>query len=401
MLNDRNHDIFYNATPLRHQLQGLSFTSPCPASLSDLLIAKEALSLEMTRRGHERLEILHDANLGISGFVAIHNTKSGPALGGLRITKYNNAVEAGRDTLDLAEGMTLKARAANLPLGGGKGVLMAPAGISDEAEFFKGVGRLLSQLFPDGAYITAEDLGTSVSRLEEVKKNYPFVVGTSKGVADPSPYTALGVFLSIEAVAKEVLGQSSLNGLTVAIQGLGHVGMPLAEKLHAAGAHLIVADIDQTRAKEAVQRFGARISEDIISEKCDILCPCARGAVVNKNTIASIRAKALVGAANNIIASEDEELHKKLHQQNCFVLNDFVANGGGLLAVATELRGTLRDRLEANGWNSISRLTDAHPLDLVRTIPGRFINAHREARQLKEITSLHILNCVRNGASLT
>jgi len=380
--------------PLRLRMPARS-TFPDRAALEDV---KRQLAATMIERGHQQLEILHDPEMQIAGFVCIHSTKRGPALGGLRFRQYDSALAAGEDVLNLAEGMSLKALAADLPLGGGKAVLIKPDRIDNTEAYFERVGELLHQVCPNGAYITAEDMGTDVTTLGIIKRRYPFVVGLEGGAGDPSPWTALGVLKSIKAVNREILGNSSLEGITVAIEGVGNVGMQLARFLHKRGAKLIVADIDQQKALKAANSFDATIvaPEEILRQKCDILAPCAIGGVIRADNVQQIRAAAIVGAANNIIQGEDPEVHWALYNQGTFYAQDFFANAGGLCRVPLDITDDLKRKLLKHDWKQIETIKDTSFLGRIRKIPIKLMDA---VKQTPEGTppSLHMLKSAKEA----
>jgi len=350
-------------------------------TLAELQAVVKQLQPEMKRRGHQLLEILYDPKLQIAGFVSIHSTERGPALGGLRNFNYRSALDAAEDVLNLAEGMSYKALGADLPLGGGKAVLIEPPAVRDEEVYYGRVGELLLEACPKGSYISAEDMGTTVQRLGYVSKTYPYTVGLDGGSGDPSPATALGVFLSIEAINRELLGNLSLEGKTVAIQGVGNVGMHLAERLHGAGAKLIVADINPELVKKAVERFGAEecTPEDILYAECDILAPCARGGVLTPDNVGRIRAKeAVIGSANNVIRNEDEAVHRALHKMGIVYAPDFIVSAGGLCQVALDIKGDLLENLVKNGWSQVKNINDTGVVERIHSIPERLIKGLKE-----------------------
>ncbi|MCB0343440.1 MAG: Glu/Leu/Phe/Val dehydrogenase, partial [Bdellovibrionales bacterium] len=249
------------------------------------------------------------------------------------------------DVLRLSKGMTYKASAAGLNLGGGKAVIIGDPKKNKSEALFRAFGAYVNSL--RGKYITAEDVGTTVNDMEYVFMETPYVTGIPKafgGSGDPSPYTAHGVFMGIKAAAKKKLGLDSLKDLRVAVQGLGNVGYHLVEFLHKEGASLIVADIDNEKVKKVVDQFNATScgADDIITSECDILAPCALGAVINDNTINQLKCKIVAGGANNQLA---ESRHgEALRELGILYAPDYVINAGGLMNVFVELEGYSSDR---------------------------------------------------------
>lgn len=280
-----------------------------------------------------------DAASGLRAIVAIHDTRLGPALGGCRFLHYAKDEDALVDALRLARGMTYKAALADLPHGGGKAVLMRPANPHFErASIFRAFGRFIEDL--GGHYITAEDSGTGLEDMEVVRSVTRHVTGISAahgGSGDPSPFTALGVRRGIEACVKIRLGRSSLEGIHVAVQGVGHVGYHLCRELAAAGARLSVADVDPLKAERAQREFSAAIIplEEIFDVECDVLAPCALGSALNDHTIPRIRAAIIAGAANNQLA---EPRHgDDVNARGILYAPDYAINAGGLINVAMEV----------------------------------------------------------------
>lgn len=204
-----------------------------------------------------RLEALHlaqDPVTGLRAIIAIHDSRLGPALGGCRYLAYPDDDSALRDAIRLARGMSYKAALAGLPHGGGKAVILRPAHVPDRAALFEAFGRMVETL--GGRYITAVDSGTSSLDMDCVALHTRHVTST-QAAGDPSPCTALGVFAGIRASALARLGSDDLEGLRIAVQGLGNVGYALAEQLAAAGADLLVSDLDPGRVQLAVEQLGA------------------------------------------------------------------------------------------------------------------------------------------------
>lgn len=281
-----------------------------------------------------------DKATGLRAIVAIHDTRLGPALGGCRFIEYDRDEAAVVDALRLARGMTYKAALAGLAHGGGKSVIIRPKGHFDRSALFRAFGKFLEDL--RGHYITAEDSGTSLEDMEVVRtvtKNVTGVDPSHGGSGDPSPFTALGVRRGIEATVKQKLGRASLDGIHVAVQGVGHVGYYLCKELAAEGAKLSVADVDPLKSERAQRDFGAKIVplEQIAALDCDVFAPCALGSGLNDHTIPRLKARIVAGAANNQLA---EPRHgEDLHARGILYAPDYAINAGGLVNVAQEVLG--------------------------------------------------------------
>jgi leucine dehydrogenase len=282
----------------------------------------------------------HDKATGLKAIVAVHDSRLGPALGGCRFLPYETDEAAVVDALRLARGMTYKAALAGLPHGGGKSVLIRPAQHFDRVALFRAFGRFIDDL--RGHYITAEDSGTGLEDMEIIRTVTKHVTGVGPshgGSGDPSPFTALGVRRGIEACVKFSMKRDSLEGVHVAVQGVGHVGYYLCKELHAQGAKISVADVDPLKAERAHREFGATIVplNDIFSVACDVLAPCALGSALNDTTIPKLKARIVAGAANNQLA---EPRHgDDLHARGILYAPDYAINAGGLVNVAQEVAG--------------------------------------------------------------
>src|SRR4051812_32475888 len=247
---------------------------------------------------HEEVVFCYDSNVGLRAIIAIHNTSLGPALGGTRMWNYKTEEDALTDVLRLSKGMTYKAAAAGLNLGGGKAVIIGDPKTQKSEGLFRAFGQYVNSL--NGKYITAEDVGTNVQDMEHIFMETQWVTGIPKdfgGSGDPSPYTAHGVLMGIKAAAHEKLGTDSLRGMRVAVQGLGNVGSNLVKYLYEEGAKVIVADIDQDRVKYHHEAFKCEVvnPDQILSVDCEIQAPCALGAVVNDQTITKFKCKVISG----------------------------------------------------------------------------------------------------------
>ena len=304
-----------------------------------------ALFSHLEYHGYGELHIAYDRDTGLRSLIAIHDTRLGPALGGCRFITYAGMEQAAIDAMRLGRGMTYKAALAGLPLGGGKSVIWKPEGMDARLApgttarrgLFRAFGRAVEGL--GGRYITAEDSGTNPDDMVDIATETKSVVGLPEangGVGDPSPYTARGVRRGIEAVAKEVLGRPSLEGVHVAIQGIGHVGLALAEELHKAGCKLTIADIMFSRVQMLQEQIGEQFTisdiDGILDVECDIFAPCALGGVIQEETVTRLKCKAVAGAANNQLA--DSTVDYALHKQGIFWAPDYAVNAAGLIWVA-------------------------------------------------------------------
>jgi leucine dehydrogenase len=244
---------------------------------------------ELNFDDHEQVVFVSEPKSGLKGIIAVHNTNLGPAMGGCRMWNYASEALAVNDVLRLSRGMTYKNAVAGLPIGGGKSVIIGNPKTDKTPALFEALGEALERL--GGRYITAEDVGTSPQDMAYVATKTRYVAGLGDN-GDPSPYTALGCFVGAQAAVKYHLKRDSMEGLTVALQGLGHVGYDYARHLHGAGAKLVVADIDQAALERAREEFGAQIvSVDAIYDvQADIYAP-ARGATLNPGTLARMRRK--------------------------------------------------------------------------------------------------------------
>jgi len=290
---------------------------------------------------HERVLLASDEQTGLKAILAVHSTARGPAFGGCRFWTYDNELAALNDALRLSQGMSLKNALADLPFGGGKAVILKPAHLNfDRPALFAAFGRAVQSL--EGAYITAEDVGTTTADMLGMQATTQFVSGIPRAGAfggDPSPKTAWGVFVSIRAGVRLHLGRESLEGVRVALQGLGAVGWHLAEFLHQSGATLVVADIDASKVQRAQAQFGAQAVgvHEILSADVDVLAPNALGAALNAQSIPTLRALLVAGAANNQLATAADG--DALQARGICYLPDYLVNAGGIISVAREYRG--------------------------------------------------------------
>jgi leucine dehydrogenase len=296
----------------------------------------------LAEHAHEQVLFSYEPSCGYRGIIAIHDTTLGPALGGTRFWNYASDEEALVDVLRLARGMTYKAAVAGLNLGGGKAVIIGDPKTTRREMIFRAHGRFIESL--GGRYITAEDVGTSVTDMDYVSMETSHVSGLPDRSGDPSPVTAYGTYVGMKAAAAERYGSDSLRGRTVAVQGLGHVGYYLCLHLAKEGAKLVVTDIDEGRVKRIVDEFDAEAValDAIYSAQADIYAPCALGATLNDETIPLLKAGIIAGAANNQL--EEARHGDELHRRGILYAPDYVINAGGVINVYGEVQGWAPER---------------------------------------------------------
>jgi leucine dehydrogenase len=295
---------------------------------------------------HEQVVFVSEPKAGLRAIIAVHSTRRGPALGGCRCWPYPTEGDALTDVLRLSRAMTYKSAAANVALGGGKSVIILPHPGAKTPDLIRAMGRAVEQL--GGRYILGEDIGTDVVDMGTFRTVTPHVLGAPPeqgGSGDPSPMTALGCFVGVEASVRHRLGRD-LRGVRVVVQGLGNVGAKLAALLHKAGAQLLVADVDDARVAQAVREFGAaRIAaEAVVDADAEVLAPCAFGAVINDDSVKRLRVAIVAGGANNQLARPDHG--EALRARNILYAPDYVINGGGLIALANERIGYQQAKVE-------------------------------------------------------
>ncbi|HEX5077936.1 MAG TPA: Glu/Leu/Phe/Val dehydrogenase dimerization domain-containing protein [Geminicoccaceae bacterium] len=291
---------------------------------------------------HELVEHVSDPSCGLRAIIALHSTALGPAFGGCRMRPYASEADALNDALRLSRGMTCKAAIMGLPYGGGKTVVIGDPARDKTRPLLLALGRAVERL--NGRYIIADDIGTNLDDLVVMREVTLHTAGATLAARAPLAVTAHGVFMAIRAAVLHLFGRNDLAGLAVAVQGLGHVGMPLCGLLHEAGAALVVADIDPTRTAEAARRFAARVvaPEAIYAQPVDVLAPCALGAVLDDRTIPCLEARLVAGGANNQLALPRHDA--MLAGRGILYVPDYIANAGGVIDFDQERRD---DRPEA------------------------------------------------------
>jgi leucine dehydrogenase len=305
----------------------------------------------------ETLHLINDAQSGLNGVIAIHSTALGPAAGGCRFWHYDSNQEMMRDAARLARGMSYKNALAGLPFGGGKAVLRRPVGDFDRAALFGAFAHAVASL--EGSYITAEDVGTSIEDMNTVRQRTSYVAGLEpkpgKAGGDPSPWTALGVFESMQTAANFTFG-SDLGGLTVAVQGVGNVGANLCRLVYKAGGRLVIADVDCARVNRVAKELDAKVVgvDEIHSVEADIFAPCALGAALNDRTIPSLKARLVCGGANNQLATDKDG--DALLAREIVYAPDYLVNAGGIMNVAAEYLGETTEQVRERVGQIASRL---------------------------------------------
>jgi leucine dehydrogenase len=299
---------------------------------------------------HETLLVRHGQRSGLPVIIGVNSTVRGPALGGCRMWTYATLAEAIRDALRLSAAMTLKAAVADLPLGGGKSVVCLPPGAprpngAGREAILRDVAEAIELLH--GSYVTAEDVGTTSDDMAFLSDWTEHVVGRpahAGGGGDPGAFTAAGVEAAIHACCEERFGSRSLVGRSVAVVGVGSVGGALARRLKAAGAELVLADIDAGK-RELALALGAQWAtpRDALRAEVDVLSPCALGGAIDEQLVPELRCRVVCGAANNQLASDD--LAARVAERGVLYAPDFVVNAAGLINASLELTGY--DRGEA------------------------------------------------------
>ena len=331
---------------------------------------------QLSFNDHEQIVFCNDKDTGLKAIIGIHNTVLGPALGGTRMWNYATEWDALNDVLRLSRGMSFKSAITGLNLGGGKAVIIGDAKTQKTPELMKRFGEFVHSL--SGKYITAEDVGMETADMDLVREVTPYVTGISEskgGAGNPSPITAYGVFMGMKAASKYTFGSDNLEGRTVLVQGIGHVGEVLVEHITNEGGKVIISDINEARLEEVSSKYGAEIyrEDDVYSIPMDIYAPCALGATVNDSTIQKLNAKVIAGAANNQLA--DENVHGALLQEKGIVYApDFLINAGGIINVYAEL--------ENYGKQEIMRKTENiydTTLEILQTAETNNITTHQAA----------------------
>ncbi|MEB3278719.1 MAG: tryptophan dehydrogenase ScyB [Lyngbya sp.] len=327
--------------------------------------------------GHEQVLFCNDQASGLKAIIAIHDSRLGAAMGATRLWPYESEVAALTDALRLSRGMTYKAACANIPMGGGKAVIIAKPE-QKTCELLQAYGRFIDRL--NGRFITGQDINLTPQDVRQINRQTQYVVGTQEKSGGPAPVTAIGVLLGMKAAAKYRFGSDSLDGLKVAVQGLGNVGQHLCDWLHKNGVKLFVSDINQAKVSKVARLYGATAvePEQIYGLDVDIFAPCAMGAILNSQTIPMIKAPIIAGSANNQL--EDEQLHgEMLTAKDILYCPDYVINAGGLINVYHELIGYNEKKAIGHVHSIYDTL-----LELFNKAKTAEITTHEASKQLAE-----------------
>jgi leucine dehydrogenase len=344
---------------------------------------------------YEQIVYCHDRGSGLKAIIAIHSTHLGPSLGGTRFYPYPDEDAALEDVLRLARGMTYKAAAAGLDLGGGKAVILGDPATAKSEALLRSYARFVDSL--SGRYITAEDVGTTQADMDLIRRETAFVTGVSQslgGSGDPSEATAYGVLHAIKAAAKTLWGDTSLVDRNVVVSGVGKVGSALCRHLVEERARITVGDVNAAAVERVAKDFGATVvaPEKAHAVACDVFAPCAMGAVLNETTIPELQCAAVVGSANNQLATPDDA--ERLVAAGVLYAPDYVANAGGVINIAEELRGYHRER----AYGQIRRIYDT-TLSVLATAASEGITTTAAADRLAErrIAALDSVRLIRTS----
>lgn len=294
---------------------------------------------EIPTEGYEKVVHATDSASGLNAVIAVHDTTLGAGLGGIRMLKYESDAACVTDALRLAEGMTYKAAIAETGQGGGKAVMNHDPAAKTE-DLFLAMGDFIESL--GGLYLAAEDMNMTVENLETVTQRTQYVTGRSLELGfsgNPSPMTAVGCFIGLQATARELFGNDSLAGRSIAIQGIGAVGSLLARACREAGATVAVSDIDPAKVEAFAEETGATAldgPDGALRHPCDFLSPCARGGILNPKSIPKLQCKAIGGAANNQLLTDEDG--QRLAEQGILYAPDFVINAGGVINLSGEFQ---------------------------------------------------------------
>ncbi|HWD87599.1 MAG TPA: Glu/Leu/Phe/Val dehydrogenase [Mucilaginibacter sp.] len=358
------------------------------------LNTSESLFDQMKSYGHQKIVFCNDPDTGLRAIIAIHDTTLGPALGGTRMWAYKTEADALNDVLRLSKAMTYKSAVAGLNLGGGKAIIIGDSRKDKSEALLRKFGRFIKNL--NGEFITAEDVGTNPRDMEYIRMETQHVMGVPEsigGSGDPSPITALGVFMGIKAAVKELYGNDTLAGRSVVVQGIGHVGENLVRLLRDENAMVYVTDINEERIVQVAKKYGAQaVSNNTIFDiEADIYSPCALGATINAQTIGKLKYAIIAGSANNQLENEQEQ-GSMLLEKGVLFAPDYVINAGGVINCYSELMGFSKKRtlqLTENIYEATRNVLRLSKAEKISTIEAANKIAEKRIADIKKVKSTY------------
>jgi leucine dehydrogenase len=369
---------------------------PCSDRLliMTVLNTSESLFDQMKAYGHQKIVFCNDPDTGLKAIIAIHDTTLGPALGGTRMWAYKSEADALNDVLRLSKAMTYKSAVAGLNLGGGKAIIIGDSRRDKSEALLRKFGRFIKNL--NGEFITAEDVGTNPRDMEYIRMETQHVMGVPEsigGSGDPSPITALGVFMGIKAAVKELYGNDTLAGRSVIVQGIGHVGENLVRLLRDENAMVYVTDINDERLVQVAKKYGAQaVSNNTIFDiEADIYSPCALGATINRQTIGKLKYAIIAGSANNQLEDEYEQ-GRMLLEKGVLFAPDYVINAGGVINCYSELMGFSKKRtmqLTENIYEATRNVLKLSKAESISTIEAANKIAEKRIADIKKVKSTY------------
>src|SRR5476651_1012117 len=353
---------------------------------------EESIFSQLETYGHKKVVFCSDPDTGLKAIIAIHDTTLGPALGGTRMWAYKTEEDALQDVLRLLKSMTYKAAISGLNLGGGKAVIIGDSHKDKTEALMRKFGRFIKNL--NGEFITAEDVGTNPRDMEYIRMETQYVTGvpeTIGGSGDPSPISALGVFMGIKASVKELFGTDSLTGKSVIVQGIGQVGENLVKLLRDENVKVYISDINEEQTARVSKKYGAEAvsNNSIFDIDADIYSPCALGATVNTHTINKLKCAIIAGSANNQL--EDEAIHGQLLlEKGILFAPDYVINAGGIINCYSELMGFSKKRtmqLTENIYEATRNVLRLSKAESISTIEAANKIAEKRIADIKQVKS--------------
>jgi leucine dehydrogenase len=354
----------------------------------------ETIFSQLEAHGHKKVVFCSDPDTGLKAIIAIHDTTLGPALGGTRMWAYKTESEALHDVLRLSKSMTYKAAITGLNLGGGKAVIIGDSRKDKSEALLRKFGRFIKNL--NGEFITAVDVGTNPKDMEYIRMETQYVTGvpeTIGGSGDPSPITALGVFMGIKACVKQLYGNDNLTGRSIIVQGIGNVGESLVKLLRDENAKVYASDINEERVGQVAKKYGAEVvsASSIFDISADIYSPCALGATINTETINKLKCAIIAGSANNQL--ENESVHgQMLLEKGILYAPDYVINAGGLINCYSELMGFSKKRtlqLTENIYEATRNVLKLSGAESISTIDAANKIAEKRIADIKKVKSTY------------